>query len=201
MSTLQWIRRFGLSLAVVGVAGCQLGGPSVASIDPPEGPVTGGTSVTITGSGFVDGATVTIGGQPLTGVTVAHGTTHGTLLTGFTSPGTAGSADVVVTTPSGSGPLTGGFQYAIPPPQVASVSPAEGPTSGGTTVVIAGIDFTDVTSVTIGGEPLTGLSMTSPSITGVTPASAAGARDLVVTTAHGAATLALGFTYTPLFPV
>ena len=44
--------------------------PTVSSISPTSGPTTGGTSVTITGTNFVSGATVAFGGTAATGVTV-----------------------------------------------------------------------------------------------------------------------------------
>src|SRR4029077_20107413 len=48
--------------------------PTVTSVSPNTGPATGGTSVTITGTNFVSGATVTLGGTPATSVVVASST-------------------------------------------------------------------------------------------------------------------------------
>jgi hypothetical protein len=50
-------------------------GPVVTAISPASGTGAGGTSVTITGSGFATGATVAIGGVSATGVSVADSTT------------------------------------------------------------------------------------------------------------------------------
>lgn len=85
--------------------------PTVTSIAPTSGPVSGGTSVTITGTEFTQGTTsVTIGGVAATAVTVNSTTS----LTATTPVGTAGAADVVVTTPaSSSAPLAGGFTYTL----------------------------------------------------------------------------------------
>ena len=44
------------------------GAPTVTAISPNAGTTLGGTSVTITGTGFATGATVTIGGTAATGV-------------------------------------------------------------------------------------------------------------------------------------
>ena len=44
--------------------------PTVTGITPAEGPTTGNTPVTITGTGFVAGASVTIGNVPATSVEV-----------------------------------------------------------------------------------------------------------------------------------
>ncbi len=94
--------------------------PTVASISPSSGPPTGGTSITIIGTGFVSGVTVTIGGTAATGVIVASPTS----ITAVTPVGTAGLQNVVITTPGGSATLAGGFTY------VAAVS-GGGPGGGG----------------------------------------------------------------------
>ena len=44
--------------------------PTISSVEPSVGGVSGGTLIQITGSRFVTGATVTIGGVPATGVSV-----------------------------------------------------------------------------------------------------------------------------------
>ena len=49
-------------------------GPTVASINPTTGPATGGTVVTINGTGFAFGSTVTFGGAAATKVTVVKNT-------------------------------------------------------------------------------------------------------------------------------
>src|SRR5262249_40879419 len=49
--------------------------PTVGSIDHTTGSPAGGTSVTITGTGFVTGATVKFGGTAATSVTVVNATT------------------------------------------------------------------------------------------------------------------------------
>ncbi|WP_310728455.1 IPT/TIG domain-containing protein [Streptomyces sp. N2A] len=84
--------------------------PTITSISPNQGPIAGGTPVTITGTNLT-GATVTIGGNPATGVTV---NSTGTQITAITPPGVAGPADVTVTTPGGSATLVGGFTYLLP---------------------------------------------------------------------------------------
>ena len=81
--------------------------PTVSGISPSSGPTAGGTSVTITGTGFVSGAVVSIGGNPATEVTVDSSTS----IKATTPSGTAGAKVVAVTTPSGTGTKTGGFTY------------------------------------------------------------------------------------------
>ncbi|MES1241727.1 MAG: IPT/TIG domain-containing protein [Acidobacteriota bacterium] len=131
--------------------------PTVATIAPAGGPPSGGTAVTITGTGFTLGTTtVTIGGAAATGVTV----TGSASLTATTPPGTIGAADVVVSNPSGSATLTGGFLYA-PAPVITEVrrtgdpagTPARGDTEGGTAITIVGTGFQPGAEVFLGGLP------------------------------------------------
>ena len=82
--------------------------PTVTSILPRSGPVSGGLAVTITGTGFASGATVTIGGVGATNVTVVNSTT----ITATTPTHAANVVDVVVTNPGGlPATLAGGFTY------------------------------------------------------------------------------------------
>jgi hypothetical protein len=50
----------GLCVAVGAPAGAATLRPAVSSVSPDTGPLTGGTSITITGAGFTSGATVDI---------------------------------------------------------------------------------------------------------------------------------------------
>ncbi len=89
--------------------------PTVTNISPSSGPIAGGTAVTITGTNFVAGATVTIGGVAATNVTVVSATQ----ITATTPPRAAGSVDVRVQNPDGQfGTRAGGFTYDPPPPMV-----------------------------------------------------------------------------------
>ncbi|HKO55082.1 MAG TPA: phospholipase D-like domain-containing protein [Thermoanaerobaculia bacterium] len=86
--------------------------PTVTAISPGSGSTSGGTAVTITGSSFQAGATVTIGGAAATGVNVASGSA----ITATTPAHAAGAADVVVRNPDNqTGTLPGGFTYGAPP--------------------------------------------------------------------------------------
>jgi len=81
-------------------------------------------------------------------------------------------------------------------PTVTGIAPNSGPTAGGTSVTITGTSFTGATSVTIGGVPATGVTVVSPtSITATTPAHAAGAADVAVTTTGGTGTGTGLYTY------
>ena len=84
--------------------------PTVTSILPTRGSIYGGSSVTITGTGFLSGATVTIGSAATNVIVVSD-----TSITATTAAGTAGATDVVVTnTDLQTGTLPGGFTYVVP---------------------------------------------------------------------------------------
>src|SRR5205085_8883013 len=90
--------------------------PAVSSITPSSGTTAGGISVTITGTNFVSGATVTIGGTAATGVAVNNSAT----ITVITPAHVAGTTNVVVTNPDNQlATLASGFTYQAPPPAPA----------------------------------------------------------------------------------
>ncbi len=92
--------------------------PTVTSIAPTSGMAAGGTQVTIAGTNFASGATVTIGTVALTSVSVTATAITGT--TGASS--TAGPANVTVSNPGGGGSATlqNGFTYQSLPRAVIS---------------------------------------------------------------------------------
>lgn len=94
------------------------GGLSIGSVNPNMGPTTGGTVITITGAGFLPGATVTICGVRATGVTVTNSGT----ITATTPPGAAGTCPVVVTNPGGTGTGTFTFRTITPTGQAFGVN-------------------------------------------------------------------------------
>ena len=103
------------------------GPPTVTSISPTSGSTAGGTSVTITGTNFITGATVTIGGSSCTSVVVVSSTS----ITCTTPSGTAGGKDVVVATGvSPNATLAGGFTYVAPPSAPATPDLATASDSG-----------------------------------------------------------------------
>jgi hypothetical protein len=167
--------------------------PTITTISPNSGSTSGGTAVTITGTNFVSGATVTFGGTGATGVTVVSSTS----ITATTPAHAAGAVNVVVTDSKGSGTLTNGFTYIGSPPTITTISPNSGSTNGGTGVTITGTNFLSGATVTFGGTGATGVTVvSSTSITATTPAHAAGAVNVVVTDSSGSGTLTNGFTYT-----
>jgi plastocyanin len=176
-------------------------GPQITSISPNTGPTSGGTPITISGSGFQSGATVTIGGIAATNVNVSSSTT----ITATTPLGPATQqliSDLVVTNPDGTkATLSGGFTWTVPSLAVTTVSPASGPP--GTLVTITGAGFTTAvtSSVTFGGIPAANVTIVNPiTIRAVAPAHALGAVDVSVTIGGSTVVKSGSFTYQAIPP-
>lgn len=174
---------------------------AVLSLDPAKGPVAGGTEVTITGTLFADGATVTIDSIPATDVAVVNDTT----ITAVTPKNKHDyPVDVVVTNPNGSSAtLNNGFAYVAPPlPRITSIRPDRGSKNGGETVILKGAGFVDGASVAFGGVPAESVTIIDRKTMQVsTPAGASGPVDVsVVVPGRPEFTRPEGFTYSDTAP-
>lgn len=174
--------------------------PNVIAVSPNTGPTKGGTPITITGSGFLAGATVVIGqGAGTAGAiaathVVVHSATEITAVTG--GGATAGVFNVLVTTARGTSTANDAgdeFNYG-PIPTVTRVSPNAGPTKGGTPITVTGSGFLAGATMVIGqGTGTAGaiaathvVVRSSTEITAMTGGDAsAGVFNLFVTTAKG----------------
>lgn len=166
--------------------------PVVTSVSPSSGAAAGGTPVTISGSNFGAGATVTFGTSAATGVSVVNSTT----ITATTPSGSAGPVTVKVTLSGQSGSLANGFTY-IGTPSVTGVSPSSGSTSGGTAVTITGTNFATGATVTFGTSAATSVVVvSSTSITAKTPSGSSGMVTVTVTNPGAlSGSLTNGYTY------
>ncbi len=164
----------------------------ISSVTPAAGPLTGGQTVTVTGSGFTLSMTVTIGDTTVTPTGVSA-----TSFTFITPAGPAGSVPVQVTTSFGSSALTPADRYTYgTPPVITSVAPAAGLATGGQTVTVTGSGFTPAMTATIGGTAVTPSGVSATSFTFTTPAEAAGTVQVRVTTLIGASALTAADAYT-----
>jgi len=81
-------------------------------------------------------------------------------------------------------------------PTISAVNPNTGTTTGGTAITITGTNLTGASSVRVGSGYATSVVVVNDiTVTAVTPAGTAGAKNVSVTTAGGIATLTGGFTY------
>jgi cell wall-associated NlpC family hydrolase len=173
-----------------------VGLPGVTGVSRTAAALAGGPQMAITGVNFIHVTGVYFGSTPARVTTVTP-----TRLTAVVPPHAAGLVIITVRTMYGTGhPSALGRFYYIAPPQVSALSPASGPTSGGTPVTLTGANFVAVTSVTVGGHPATGLSVASPSqLTFTVPAGTAGTAPVVVTGAYGSSA-PVNYAYIPAAP-
>jgi hypothetical protein len=163
----------------------QAASPAITSISPVGGLPSGGTSVTITGSGFTGATAVAFGGVAATKVVVSD-----TKVTAVSPAHAVGTTNVRVTGPAGQSAVVTAdqFTYAMGPsvPSVSSVSPSGGTSAGGTTVTVRGSGFTGVTGVAFGGVAASNVVLVSDSqLTAVSPAHGAATTNVRVTTPAG----------------
>jgi hypothetical protein len=154
--------------------------PSVSSIAPTAGPTVGGTSVAITGSNLSHVSAVKFGSS------AASFTINSATSITATSPAGSGTVDVTVTSAGGTSATSAADHYTyVPPPTVTELTPNTGPSTGGTSVVITGTNFTGTTAVRFGPSSATTFNVNSAtSITAVSP-TGSGTVDVTVTTAGG----------------
>jgi IPT/TIG domain/PASTA domain len=89
-----------------------------------------------------------------------------------------------------------GFNAEVqPPPVVSALGSSSGPAAGGTSVLIAGTDLENTTSVTFGGIPAAFGQVSESSLVATTPPSAAGPVLVTVKTLAGSSTAAQPFSY------
>ena len=143
--------------------------PTVSSVSPPFGPVEGGTSIVVTGKGF-DGVNAADGGQLMYGyVQFDAGTSQlagyaaspsGTSLAAQTPGNNPGAFVVQVCTitecsePNSEASFINSlFDFYNPgAPVVTSVTKHAGPASGGTLLLIHGVNLSDAVEVTFGAN-------------------------------------------------
>jgi hypothetical protein len=168
--------------------------PVVSAVAPNEGPATGGTTVSITGTALTGASAVRFGAANASSFTVNSPTS----ITAVAPAGT-GTVDVTVTTVGGTSATSPADQFSfVPAPVVSAVAPNDGPATGGTSVSITGANFTGATAVRFGTANASSFTVNSPtSITASSPPASGGILDVTVTTVGGASSMSAvdQFTY------
>ncbi len=163
-----------------GVAYTYIAVPTLITAVPNVGPVTGGTTVVLTGTNLTGTTAVNFGGTPAASFTVDSATQ----ITAVAPAGTAGTVQITATTAGGTSNGVAFTYVAVP--TLAGITPPAGSVTGGTTVVLTGTNLTGATAVSFGGTPATSFTVDSATqITAVAPAGAAGAVQVTVTTPGG----------------
>lgn len=173
--------------------------PRPESVAPVSGPAAGGTLLTVRGSGFLDGASVLVGGVVSAEVQVQDAAT----LSARTPPGEPGLADVTVVNPDGQrGTLPGAFRR-VPAPEIAGLEPGSVCVRGGDRVTVAGRHFQPGAEVFFGPTPAEVLEQQGASTLVVLapPGEEGGEVDVTVVNPDGQLAVlssGLGYTATPL---
>ena len=130
--------------------------PTVTGLAPDEGPMSGGTSVTITGTGFTGASAVTFGGVNATGYVVDSATQ----ITA-TTPANALPVvvDVRVTTPGGTSANTAADNYRYEHPCGGGGFDVNFPDFGFDPLALNGLDQTGAQNVTVPVSDLTALGL------------------------------------------
>jgi hypothetical protein len=148
--------------------------PTVTGLTPNSGPVTGGTSVTITGTNFTGATAVKFGTTAAASYTV----TSATSITATSPAHALGAVDVTVTAPSGTSTTTAADQFTFAAPDFSiSVAPSSQTVAPGTaasfsiSLTALGGDTSPVTLSVIGAPSGTVLSFKQPVWSGNTAGS------------------------------
>ena len=163
--------------------------PAVTKVEPAEGPGSGGTIVTITGTHLKEVTSVKFGENAATSFEVNSDTS----ITAQAPVG-AGTVDVTVGTPEGPSGTTSADQFTYTPvgpaPAIKRMKPRNGPEEGGTVVAITGSNFNGAFAVRFGGIPAKAFEVnpTGTAITATAPPGA-GLVDVTITTAGGQSAL------------
>lgn len=168
-----------------------LAAPLITSIDPSTGPTSGGTTITINGSGFGTTAaftTVSLGSASMT----ITGITDTRILA--TTPAGEGAGKQLTVTFAGQTSNAATFSYL--PPAITSFTPATVPTAGSTSLTLVGSNFGLNPVVTGGSTNFPVTSRTHTTIICTVPAGQGSSIPVTVTTA-GQTSNSVAVSYTP----
>lgn len=139
--------------------------PTFTGLAPSTGLATGGTNVTLTGTNFQPGMTLTLGGSVVTPVNVVNAMTA----TFQTPAGTVGAADLQIENPDGNVlSVTGAFTY-IAPLMVTAVDPVQ--VVPGQLVRVLGAGFQQGLTIDLAGVTIIPTSVATGEVRFLAPAS------------------------------
>jgi hypothetical protein len=174
--------------------------PTVTGVSPNSGVRGTNVSVTISGTNFANGATVTAGGGGVTvsAVTVVNSTTI-TATFGISATATLSTRDVRVTSLGVQSPVNAPADHFTVGATLTAISPTSGTHNTTVGVTLTGTNLSGATAVTMSGTGITcsGITSTATSV-GASCMIANGAalttRSVTVATPQGNATLTGAFT-------
>ncbi|MFI8236024.1 beta strand repeat-containing protein [Streptomyces sp. NPDC085866] len=172
-----------------GLSHYYVGAPALTGLAPSQGPTSGGTVVTLTGSNLTGATAVAFGAVAAVSFTVVSATQ----VTAVAPAGGAGPVQVTVTTPGGTSNSLAYFFVSAP--ALTGLAPSQGPTSGGSVVTLTGSNLTGATAVAFGAVAAVSFTVVSATqITATAPQGAAGPVNVTVTTSGGTSN-SLSYTY------
>jgi parallel beta-helix repeat protein len=162
--------------------------PVVTRVNPDEGPIAGGQTVTISGSGFSTATGVHFGGTAATDVTPVSDNE----ITAVAPADSAQTVDVTVTGPFGTSAITSEDHYTyFALPVVKRAKPHHGSPSGGRVVTIIGSNFGGTLMVDFGSTQDTDFTVvTAGKIKVTSPAGSPGRVNITVVTPGGTSAIA-----------
>ncbi|MEV7790750.1 IPT/TIG domain-containing protein [Streptomyces sp. NPDC087512] len=166
-----------------------VGAPFKSSLGTSSGPLAGGNTITINGTGLSTATSVAFGSE-----TAVPTVNSDSSLSVVVPAGTAaGPVSVSVTTAGGT---NNGLSYTyVDVPTIGTITPTSGSTSGGTAVTITGTNLASTDSVTFDGVPAPFSVVNATTLSAVTPPGTAGPVDVAVTNPAGSDVAVDGFTY------
>jgi large repetitive protein len=167
--------------------------PRLLGISVDLGPSSGGTTVSISGTGLTAPISVDFGSTAAESVVVNSDDS----ITAVSPPEAAGTVDLTVTTAGGTNLTSAADQFTfVAPPVVTGVSPDSGPVGGGYDVTVSGQNFTHTTGVSVGDQVASFVIVNDSELSVLVPGTDSGpdGASVIITTIGG--TTSAPFTYT-----
>jgi hypothetical protein len=173
--------------------------PIITGLSPASATVgSGAITLTVSGDNFTSDAVVQWNGASLPTTFVSSTQLTATVPASLLAA--VGTATVTIKETGGASPGMAFFINAAAP-SIIGISPAQGPSAGGTAVNITGTNFTAVSAVKFGAASAASFTVNSSnSITAVSPAGSAGTVDIQIVTPSGATAAGSGDQFTYLAP-
>ncbi|MFI5635769.1 IPT/TIG domain-containing protein [Streptomyces sp. NPDC051664] len=155
--------------------------PTLTGVSPGQGPMAGGTAVTLTGTNFSQVTTVRFGT-----VTAAFTVLSATQISSTAPSAPAGYPGPAQVTVTSAGGTSGGLSYYyVALPTLTGVSPGQGPTAGGTAVTLTGTNLLSATTVRFGATAAAFSVVSDTQITATAPPGSTGFVQITVLTPGG----------------
>jgi hypothetical protein len=189
-------KNFGSGQVLITFTDGIIAAPTVSGISPANGPYTGGNTVIITGTGFTENSTVTIGDGLAT--SVVFNASDGTLTVVVPATPVTGVVSVNVSSTDGGKSANNNLYTYNPAPTITGLSRPGGPVTNNAPLIISGTNLAGVTAVQFGAVSVSALTDITDSAFTVVPPDVAAPTTVslsITTINNGPATYSTQFTY------